>query len=81
MQQVAAPAPAPAPAHLSVPDVRQALLALRQRWYEKLTPEQPFLFSAPVLESAAGDRTITFAEFGCIFDYGQHVKRHNRVFK
>jgi hypothetical protein len=61
--------------------VRQALLALRQGWYDKMGPDEPFLFSAPVLESTDGSRVITFAEFGCIFDYGQHVKRHSRFVK
>jgi hypothetical protein len=151
-----------APAYLSVADVRQALLALRGRWFEKMTPDEPFLFSAPVLEApleppsgfsertprqllqppqpsahepqpsplstgpapprqldqaasaaalaaepspspeggysqgevkaapreygsaatteAAAEeaRAISVSEFGCIFDYGQHIKRHTR---
>lgn len=59
---------------LSVAEVRTALFALRHAWYEKCTPDgPPFLFSDP----AIGD--LSMATFGCIFDYGQHVKRHQRL--
>ena len=103
---------------LSVADVRLALHALRYSWYEDMTPDTPFLFSAtalaessaaearraePVPEArraeptearraepdpaptptpaAASESTthLSMAEFGCVFDYAQHIKRHQRL--
>jgi hypothetical protein len=64
---------------LTVADVRLALHALRHAWYEDCGPERPFLFSAVALEAADPGRTLTMAEFGCVFDYAQHIKRHQRL--
>jgi hypothetical protein len=64
-------------ADLTVADVRLALHALRHAWYEDTSPEQPFLFSARALASESA--TLTMAEFGCVFDYAQHIKRHQRL--
>jgi hypothetical protein len=64
-------------ADLTVADVRLALHALRHAWYEDCGPDRPFLFSAVALD--AEDRTLTMAEFGCVFDYAQHIKRHQRL--
>jgi hypothetical protein len=61
-------------AGLTVAEVRTALFALRHAWYERCTPDgPPFLFSDPAIGS------LSMAEFGCMFDYGQHVKRHQRL--
>lgn len=77
------------PPQLSVADVRLALHALRYSWYEDMTPDTPFLFSATALAessaAAAGGPTssagthLSMAEFGCVFDYAQHIKRHQRL--
>jgi len=68
------------PAQLAVADVRLALHALRYAWYEDMTPETPFLFSATALsETAGGEGRLSMAEFGCLFDYAQHIKRHHRL--
>jgi hypothetical protein len=66
--------PASAICPLSVADVRTALFALRHAWFERMTPEgPPFLLSDPAIGS------LSMAAFGCMFDYGQHVKRHQRL--
>jgi hypothetical protein len=68
------------PPHLSVADVRLALHALRYAWYEDMSPDQPFLFSATAIDRRAeGGGHLSIAEFGCVFDYAQHIKRHQRM--
>jgi hypothetical protein len=65
---------------LAVADVRLALHALRHAWYEEMTPRKPFLFSATAIsETSDGGPRLSMAEFGCLFDYAQHIKRHHRL--
>lgn len=67
-------ASSPSSAALTVAEVRQALHAVRSAWYDSLSPSTPFLFSSVALENR-----YVLAEFACVFDYGQHVKRHQRL--
>jgi hypothetical protein len=73
---------------LSVAEVRHALHTLRTEWYENMTPDRPFLISQPAIEFTTMDPTqpsvtlrshMTISQFACLFDYGQHLKRHRRL--
>jgi hypothetical protein len=70
---------------LSVAEVRSALHVLRAEWYEHLSPDRPFLISKPihVVSKSGEDRQpsppLTIAQFACMFDYGQHLKRRHRI--
>lgn len=80
---------------LTVAEVRHALHTLRTEWYENMSPERPFLISKPAIEfgiapvNAAQTASVrptvtvqsklTIGQFACLFDYGQHLKRHRRL--
>jgi hypothetical protein len=63
---------------LSVAEVRQALYNLRHEWYENMSPDNPFLISSPALNPQTTSK-MTISQFACLFDYGQHLKRHQRL--
>jgi hypothetical protein len=73
------PATAPSPCRLTVAEVRQALFHLRQQWYDALSPDSPFIVSSPAIPATQATSPMSIAEFACLFDYGQHLKRHQRL--
>jgi len=65
---------------LNVAEVRSALHILRSEWYEKLSPEHPFLISNPAISlPASSSHELTIGQFACMFDYSQHLKRRQRI--
>jgi len=65
---------------LSVAEVRQALFHLRHEWYENLSPDKPFLISSQAIPSIhSSENAMSITQFACLFDYGQHLKRHQRL--
>jgi hypothetical protein len=60
---------------MSIAEVRQTLLLVRRRWFHDTTPDYPFIIS-DTLETTSGP--ITLADFAHRFDYGQHLKRHDK---
>lgn len=69
---------------LSVAEVRSALHVLRSEWYENLSPDRPFLISKPISclhrdDQQQQQQPLTIGQFACMFDYGQHLKRRQRI--
>lgn len=61
---------------MAVANVRLALLQIRKAWFRDFSPEQPFIIGTNIQIDT--DRSMTFTEFARLFEFGHHLKRHNK---
>jgi hypothetical protein len=62
---------------VTVPEVRRALLCLRQAWQDRC-PEVPFYASDEMHGFTYKGSNLSYEEFALLHEQGKHYKRHTK---